>query len=571
MTHRQRKWLLVFVTIVIAVWIALQAAATYTEAINWDEFALGYRAERTLATNTLHRGGRMGLVTILLTPLVRDCINSIETVRNARLLWVVVTLLYFVGFGLFLTYLRKQMKHPISGVILGVALLAFVPVVLRWSLQVRTDQLALAAGLWAGLFLLKSETRTVHAVVAGFLLGLGGLCSQKAIYVTGLIGIATLGNLYIHRSFVWRRELLRAALFFATVLGVVGVYRWGIPLFYNYPVGTGEHGPMKVFAWYRKVLGYRVYRAMLPSLVPHLLLGGLLLVSTIKAMRTGQYGRPLVVSWIILAAGCAVGAFHAGAFPYFWMTLGLFPAAALSLAWDPIIELFSRARTKALVGFGLGLTICIPAIPTLLERMQDTQKIQRDAFAFVDRHFSPGDRGYHVEGALFCRKDPQPFPSYFSQHIVKKFFGEGAAQRAKEFLAEFRLRPVKFIISSHRLGNFPRPMIAFWWQHYVRYKHRVWIPGRPMGGPVGTKTIFEVLVPGTYRWTTLHTTPEAQIQLQGQTLSNGQTIPLEIGSYTVRLSQPGKGQLTWNVNEPAQRTKQTFYSRTQINELSGRW
>ena len=51
-----------------------------------------------------------------------------------------------------------------------------------------------------------------------------------------------------------------------------------------------------------------------------------------------------MVAWAVLALGVAVLLFHAAAFSYFWMTLGLFPAVAFTLSRDSL-----RAALAALL------------------------------------------------------------------------------------------------------------------------------------------------------------------------------------------------------------------------------
>ena len=94
------------------------------------------------------------------------------------------------------------------------------------------------------------------------------------------------------------------------------------------------------FDFYRKTIGWSQYRAMLPTLVPHFVLLGALAAATLVAWRRRGPLRPaLTLAWLILILGVAVGSFHAAAFSYFWMTLGLFPALAFAVARQPICDL----------------------------------------------------------------------------------------------------------------------------------------------------------------------------------------------------------------------------------------
>ena len=67
----------------------------------------------------------------------------------------------------------------------AVALLAFLPAFVTWSVQVRSDQPALAAAVWGGVFLLSIGLQ--RAAIGGLLFALALLCSQKSIYPIGAL------------------------------------------------------------------------------------------------------------------------------------------------------------------------------------------------------------------------------------------------------------------------------------------------------------------------------------------------------------------------------------------------
>ena len=128
----------------LGLFVASRAASIASTAVNWDEFALLDRVARTARTGVPETGGRPGLAEWLLLPLVSACSDEIATARMARWLWLGLTLCFLCGlYALLLELLRgrPQRRHD---ALFGVALLALVPAFLEWSLQVRTDQLALA-------------------------------------------------------------------------------------------------------------------------------------------------------------------------------------------------------------------------------------------------------------------------------------------------------------------------------------------------------------------------------------------------------------------------------------------
>ena len=211
---------------------------------------------------------------------------------------------------------------------------------------------------------------------------------------------------------------------------------------------------LNVFDDYRERFGYRVYRGMLPTLYPHVA-GLVLLVLAwwVAYRRRTAHVRSLIVALAVAGLGLAVGAFHAAAFPYFWMTLGLFPACAIALGWPGIAAAWPRIRKP--LAIGLWACMLLVAIPYRLEVLEDTQAVQRDTFAFIERNFDTTSRGFHADGGLFCRGDPQPFPVYLREQVERAFGGPDGSRRADVFIAEFRTRQVPFIIDDFLLQPFP--------------------------------------------------------------------------------------------------------------------
>ena len=115
-------------------WIAI-----YTESINWDEFALLARAERTVRLGEVVGGGRPGLATLLLIPFVRNCTDSVIAVVHARIAWQVFTLGYLAGVFVLVRRWFVYSRNGSSGTsqaTLAVVLLAFLPAFVTWSVQV---------------------------------------------------------------------------------------------------------------------------------------------------------------------------------------------------------------------------------------------------------------------------------------------------------------------------------------------------------------------------------------------------------------------------------------------------
>jgi len=360
---RERLWRVAGISVaILAVTLAaLHLVAVFTESVNWDEFAFLFRGNRSLRTGSLELGGRPGLALLALLPFAGGCDDSVSAIRSARLLWSLVTfasvagLFYLLRNALPLPTVSEPRWHRAA---FAVAFLVLVPVWLRWSLQIRTDQWAIAFILWGGVCLLASKERSSWlSALAGGLMMCGYLATQKAVYVSALVGTVVLGHHLIAREWRWKRELGRVGLMMLGGAMVFYVYKLGVSLF-NQPYTPISAGVgisiFEVFAWYRKWVGFRVYEAMLPTLWPHMIFLGVLIATSSWAIYERLFRRKqpprvtrwreLMVAWALLALGYKIMTFHASAFPYFWLTLGLFPAAAVFFAYGPAAELAGIAR-----------------------------------------------------------------------------------------------------------------------------------------------------------------------------------------------------------------------------------
>jgi hypothetical protein len=475
--------------------------AVFTENINWDEFVLLSRAADTLRTGHLRSGGRPGLGTLILIPFVDSCTNSVSAVRGARLLWVGFTVALVSGFWVLLASLWSGSRDRFDRAAVGVALFVFVPAFLRFSIQVRTDQPAIALGLWGGVALLASRRRPPWALLAGICYGIGLLFSQKLIYVAALTGIVTLGDLLLRRELRIGRELARLGLCAAGGLAVLIAYRALLPLFLEPTRLETFSSGLSSFAHYRADFGFGFYGLMLPTLVPHFILLALLLNATITADRSDEpRWRHLLFAWGIVALGTAVMFFHAAALPYFWMTLGLFPAAAIAIGLEPIRSYFPHARDRRILVSSVFLFLVIQATLTAGALLRNTQRVQQDSLAFIDRNFNEDQEGYHPERALLCRDPEDPFATVGTGVVLKtRYWGSDRGAQSARLIGEFRQRPVVFILDSYRLGLFPPEVTAFWQANYRRYYESVWLPALHVAGSEGARREFAVLVPGTYR------------------------------------------------------------------------
>lgn len=565
-----RRGRILLLALVAALYAATRFAAVFTVAANWDEFVLLDRAAHTVETGILESGGRPGLVTLILMPFAADCEDEIATVRHARLLWVCITLCFLAGLGVLLAQACEHSKRRTADVWLGVGLLALVPAFLEWSIQIRTDQVALAFGVWAGVALLASRRHFALAVLAGMLFGAGYLATQKVVYVGALVGVLALGQLRLAREFRPAREALRAAACAATFTLVIVGFQAATTTEFEVPrdhsalallTPTVVGGLISEFEYYRKTIGFSQYMEIVPTLGPHFLLLAALLVATVASLRTRRAPVDgLWIAWAVLAVGLAIGAFHASAFAYFWMTLGLFPAVAFATAAGSLRDALpaGRERIAVFTVTGLWLVLGAQGIARMAELSIDSQSTQRESLAFVHRNFDETDAGFHPEHGPFCRRKAEPIRVYFSQVIFRHFAGETRDIHTRRLLEDLRRRPVKFVVQSFRLNQFPVEVRRFLADNYQPYRASVFVAGRHLAGSEGEQSEFELIVPGRYRW--LPMSGPQPVRIGSRTLSPGEIAEFEVGHYTADFVEdvPG-GVLVLALHDPPATAPLAFY------------
>lgn len=562
----------VCLALLAATLLVLQIFAVRTETVNWDEFGLLFRAHESLRTGRLQGGGRPGLASLVAIPTVRGCTDGVSAVRKARYVWLVFTALLIAGTWTLLQRLCRRHASPALAATLGTGLLVLVPAFLRWSLQVRADQPALLASVWSGVVLLGERRRWEHAFAAGCLLGTGYLFSQKAFYIGLLLIVLAAGDVFIDREWRTERELRRAAAFGGGGLLALAVYRLVVSRFFALPPVDTWDTVTGAFPGYRATIGFNAYVGMLPTLVPHAVLFALLAWATWRGrpLRESAGGRTLVAAWAVAALGVAVGVFHAGAFPYFWMTLGIFPAVALALGFDRVLQLLDSPRDRAGLVALIGLLLAIPSLRASLLLQEDSQAPQRMALGFVARNFAPRDQGFQPESALFCRPDPAPFPTFFSQDIAAAFHRADGPERTARFIQEFRTRPIRFLVSSFRLQQFPAEVQRFWFLHYVPYRDNVFVPGRELSGEEATEVSLDILVPGRYRWWPGLAAGADGVSIDGTPVAPHADLFLGAGPHTARMRRTTHGWLTLALHDPpGDGPSPPFYGLAMLRENAG--
>jgi hypothetical protein len=550
--------------------LAARLGADLRANVSWDEFGLLALADWSSATGELQTGGRPGLAVWLLLPFVRGCTDEIAVVRAARLAWTGLTALFLVGFGAWVAGLERDPARRRGSALLGVALLSLVPAFVACSVEVRTDQLALAGGAWGGAWLLASRRRPWLALAAGACFGAGFLGSQKLLYALALAGLLAAGQLRLERELRPRREALRALLaaagFGAVLLAFEAVVSAAFAAPASHPARQGlsreavENG-LSLFEFYRLTIGFSQYREILPTLVPHGLALAALAAATPAALRRGgRDADEALLAWAVLGLGIAVGLFHAAAFRYFWMTLGLFPAVAICLG-RRAIQAWLAPRAGRLLPAVLAAFAALLALPAGVESallLRDTQSVQRSSLAFVHRHFAPTDAGFHPESALFCQAGRQRIATHFSQHIYRRFAGAGREEQTARMLRAFRETPIKFIVQSFRLNQFPVELRRFWAENYQPYRDSVFVAGRRLAGPRGSQAAFETLVPGRYRW--IPRGGRLPLAIDERTLAAFEVVELAPGPHVARFVEDvADGMLVLAVGEPPGPAPLPFY------------
>ena len=546
-------------TVGIMVWVALHVFWSLRAEINWDEFALLARAADTVREGVLHGGGRPGLATIVLLPLVGECSDAVSAVRLARLWWAPFSVAILVGLWLTLGRLFAGRQHAHVHALVGVLLVALTPNFMRFAIQVRTDQPAIALGLIAGAVLIARSRRLDFAVYAGLLFGAGYLFSQKLIYVGALVSLLALGDLLLRGEFEVRREALRVLAVCLAFFSVLAVFRVTVAAVWEPPPVTDLAGQMNVFQLYREAIGYRYYREMLPGLVGPIILLVVYLSMLGRALsRPGEARGPGLLSVAVLALGVAVGLFHAGAFPYFWMTLGLFPGIALAIGL-PLLDPIQGPVRRVLMST-VFVVLSATAVAVGSYQSRDGQAVQRSTMRFVAANIPPELEGFQTTRALFCRDGKDPLPTFFGQNIIAAFQRGNGEEAAANLIAEFRGRPIGYLVHSFRMDEFPASVQEFWAEHYVPYFSAVHLPGFQLTGSQPEVVEFEVLVPGYY---TFHAEkPGPGIQVNGEQTGPGDRIWLEAGFQEIRrLGEDARGLFALWVPEAPGSAGETFYSR----------
>ena len=561
MQGHAKKWAIAAALLAFAL---LRLTAVDRVAFNWDEFAIWNDVVKTAEEGVLHSGGHAGLPQAVLLPIAEDCTDEIAVSRHGRLAWLALTWVALAGVFTLFFQLLPATPHRVHDAALGTALLGLAPVFLEWSIQVRTDQVALAGGAWGAAACVASRRRPALALVAGLCFGVGWLGTQKVAYIAALAFVLAVGDHFVRREWRVSRELLRVGALAvgvaAVVLGWAAFVSAAFAVREAHPALSGTQSVsayLDLFTFYRKTIGYSQYVAALPMLGIHIAVFVAMVATTIAAPVARD--RRLAVAWAAALVAIVVGAFHGAAFAYFLMILGFLVCTALTLALPAIRTALEagfpdagRLATPVVWG-GLILFAALHSIDSL----RDTQAVQRESLGFVHRSFAADDAGFHPEKALFCDVN-QPMRLWFSQHIYQAFENENREKQIAGWIRRFREEPVYYLVQSFRLNQFPVEIRRFWGDHYQPYRDAVFIAGRHFAGNAGDREGFDLLIDATYRW--LPSGPADPIHVDGKAVTPGGTLFLDAGEHEAEFTADGsRGILVLAVDEPPRKAPLPFY------------
>jgi hypothetical protein len=544
------------------------------ENVNWDEFGMLLRAALTLESDVLKGGGRPGLGTVVLMPFVAGCTNPVEVVEKTRWLWSVFSLGYVAAFCVLLRQLFAKRRNVFGrrfawqDALLAGGLLCVMPLWLRWSVQIRTDQGALFFGLWASVALAASVRNPRLAALAGAGFVVAALFTQKAAYIAALGGTLCLGGQWLSNDLEWRRELRRAAWLFLGAALVVGVWTLYARSFSEPPKMATFAAGAKAFAFQERTLGYQLYGHLLEYLRPHIIITVIgMACSIFSRFSKRSLGKELGVGLAVLTLGVAIALFHRSTFAYFWMTIGLFAAAVPAIMMGPV-----RAALPTYLSSGLTAAAWLALLGAAREPAQrlfeDTRSHQSKTFDFINRNFAPDAVGFHPESATLCRQSRSEFTTYFSATIYSVFYARDTTEQSRLFIERFRKEPVMFIIDSYRLRKFPELVRRFWSEHYIPATPSISILGSPVGGEWPSKRVMDVFVAGEYQWSP--TAGRGEIDVDGDVLSAGQRVHLEPGDHQISVSKGTSGYLHWAVTDPVPSRGRPFFDFVVVSELTGK-
>jgi hypothetical protein len=192
--------------------------------------------------------------------------------------------------------------------------------------------------------------------------------------------------------------------------------------------------------------------------------------------------------------------------------------------------------------------------------LRDTQAVQRASLDFVHRNFARADAGFLPESALYCQTPPERLPAYFSQDLFRHFAGPERGANSAALMRRFRRVPVKYLVHSFRLQQFPPELRAFFAENYQPYFGSVSVAGRRFEGGRGDRADFELIVSGDYRWIPFERA--AALEIDGRRIEAGDVHSLAAGAHRAEFPEDATaGVLVMSLADPPARAPLAFYKR----------
>ena len=131
-------------------------------------------------------------------------------------------------------------------------------------------------------------------------------------------------------------------------------------------------------------------------------------------------------------------------------------------------------------------------------------------------------------------------------------------RHTRRLVGDFRERPVRYVVQSFRLNQFPVEIRRFLADNYQPYRASVFVAGRRLEGPSGGRSEFELIVPGRYRWLPFET--PAAIRIDDRRLARGETAELAAGKHIAEFVEDvAGGMLVLAVDDPPTIAPLAFY------------
>jgi hypothetical protein len=148
----------------------------------------------------------------------------------------------------------------------------------------------------------------------------------------------------------------------------------------------------------------------------------------------------------------------------------------------------------------------------------------------------------------------------------------GPIEATDEFIADFRDRPIAYVVESYRLSEFPDPIRKFIDEHYVWYARSLFLAGFLLDLERWTHEV-DVIAPGPYRWVPSPAHRGVSIQIGSEVLQPLNMIHLDRGIHEVATleGQTARGSLMLADLPVTERdaTSTFFYLERQITQLRG--